>query len=67
MDMRAEPLLEPEKRCAECGRFGAVVMGDVALCPDCLAAKGSCCGNEESPPASDDDSPELQSRFGVEG
>lgn len=30
-------------RCDTCGRFGAVKVGDRALCPDCYAGSGSCC------------------------
>jgi hypothetical protein len=29
--------------CDECGRFGAVDLGERKLCPDCYATGGSCC------------------------
>lgn len=52
--MPTQPILDPEKPCAECGRFGAVEMGDVALCLDCYAEKGACCANEETTPDCED-------------
>jgi len=29
--------------CDECGRHGALDLGERKLCPDCHAACGSCC------------------------
>ena len=30
-------------RCEVCGQFGAVRVGDRALCQDCYTGSGSCC------------------------
>jgi len=38
--------------CDECGRFGAMEMGDKKLCLDCYGTKCSCCpefGREPEP------------------
>jgi hypothetical protein len=43
----------PEKQCSECGCFGAVEFGDVALCLGCYAEKGACCSNEKEEPPFD--------------
>lgn len=29
--------------CDRCGKFGAYVIDDRALCPECYAGSGSCC------------------------
>lgn len=34
---------DPAARCGECGAFGATQFGDLFLCTDCYAGKGSCC------------------------
>lgn len=39
----ASPTPEPERVCDECGAHGAFQFGDVSLCTDCYAGKGSCC------------------------
>jgi hypothetical protein len=39
-----DPIKADERlTCDECGRFGAVEIGDAKLCTDCYGTKCSCC------------------------
>ncbi len=40
------PVPDASVRCEECGAFGAVGFGHIALCPDCYAERGSCCAEK---------------------
>jgi hypothetical protein len=35
--------LDENAACDRCGKFGAYVIDDRALCPECYAGSGSCC------------------------
>jgi hypothetical protein len=42
--------IEPERTCEACGKFGAVLFAEEALCVDCYSERGSSCagaGKEE--------------------
>lgn len=43
-------LPDPQKRCSECGCFGAVEFEHVDLCVNCYTEKGACCANEDNFP-----------------
>jgi len=38
-------IVQPDDRlvCEECGRHGAIDLGDRKLCPDCYGTCGDCC------------------------
>lgn len=46
----AENQIKEDLACDTCGRFGAVVIDDRRLCPECYAESGTCgAGGAEEP------------------
>jgi hypothetical protein len=37
------PRFDDSAVCDECGRYGALRIGERKLCPDCYETSGSCC------------------------
>jgi hypothetical protein len=37
---------QADRRCEECGVFGATEIAGRVLCPDCLANCGACCAGD---------------------